>query len=60
MAGKGMVGECECGSSVWGAYPPAECSECEAVDSFIKVPDDEIEEREAENVLAKRTAEEEN
>jgi len=60
MAGKGIVWECECGNIEYGAYPPAECSECEAVDSFIKGPDDEIEEREAENVLAKRTAEEEN
>lgn len=59
MAGKGFVWECECGNIEYGSYPPSECSECQAVDSFIKVPEDEIEEREAENVLAKRPAEEE-
>jgi hypothetical protein len=54
MSKKGLVWECGCGNIEYGQYPPEECSRCEAVDSFIKVPEDEIEEREAENVLAKR------
>lgn len=58
MAKKGQVWECECGNIEYGAYPPEECSQCDALDSFIKVPEDEIEEREAENVLAKSKGEE--
>jgi hypothetical protein len=58
MVHKGFVWECECGNIEYGEYPPQECSECEAIDSFIKVPEDLVEEREAENVLSLKSEEE--
>jgi len=59
MASKGFVWECECGNIEYGPYPPEECSQCAALDSFIKVPEDEVAEREEENVLANRPVGEE-
>lgn len=44
--------ECECGRIDYGEYPPEECSECQAVGLFTKVPDDLREKKEAENVLS--------
>lgn len=52
--GKEFAWECECGNIEYGPYPPEECSVCAAIDSFLKVPEEELEEREAENVLSKR------
>ncbi|MBU0907603.1 MAG: hypothetical protein KKD18_05270 [Nanoarchaeota archaeon] len=54
MAKKGLAWECECGNIEFGTYPPEECTQCQAIDSFIKVPEDELEDRLAENVLANR------
>ena len=48
----GFVWECECGNIEYGQYPPQECKKCDAPDSFVKVPEEEVEEREAENVLS--------
>lgn len=59
MKRKDSVWECECGSIAYGLYPPQECPQCQAIDSFIKVPEDEIEEKEAENVLSMKPAEDE-
>lgn len=55
---KGFAWECECGHIEFGNYPPEECSQCQGIDSFLKVPEDEIEDRVAENVLAQRPEEE--
>ncbi len=51
MAKSGFVWECECGHIDYGEYPPQECPDCSAIESFAKVPEDKIEELEAENVL---------
>lgn len=58
MAKKGFAWECECGKIEYGLYPPAECVECQGIDSYTKIPDDELEEREAEEVLSMRPEEE--
>lgn len=58
MAGKGLVWKCECGGIEYGTYPPEECPQCQGLDSFIKVPEDEIEVSVEENVLAQRPEEE--
>ena len=47
--------ECECGNIEYGQYPPQECSHCKAIDSFLKVPEEMVEEREAENVLSSKS-----
>lgn len=55
----GFVWECECGNIEYGQYPPEECKQCEALDSFIKVPEDEVEERVEGSVLSLKPGEEE-
>jgi len=59
MVGKGFVWECECGNIEYGTYPPEECSTCQGLDCFIKIPEDEVEERVEVSVLAQRPEEEE-
>lgn len=49
----GFMWECECGHIAYGAYPPRECEECDAIESFSKVPEDQVEERELEDVLSR-------
>lgn len=52
--------ECECGKISYGAYPPRECTKCKAIESYTKVPDEFVEERELEDVLSRsREGEEE-
>lgn len=58
MAKDAFMWECECGYTDFGQYPPEECPDCQGLDSFLKVPDDQVEERQAEKVL-KVTKEEE-
>lgn len=45
--------ECKCGYTEYGAHPPDDCPECLRVGKFEKVPEELIEEREAERVLSK-------
>lgn len=52
MAISGFMWECDCGRVDYGEYPPQECSKCNGIDSFLKVPEDLIEEREAKAVLS--------
>jgi len=52
MQNLGLMWECECGNIDYGEYPPTECNKCEAMDSFMKVPEEQMEERKAESVLA--------
>ncbi len=58
MTKKGFVWECECGNIEYGVNPPEECSACEAIESFTKVPDELAEEKEEKSILSKRTLEE--
>ncbi|MBU0761135.1 MAG: hypothetical protein KJ600_04290 [Nanoarchaeota archaeon] len=58
MSKDGFMWECECGNVEYGQYPPQECEECQAIESFAKVPEDMIEKKEAENVLAMQPEEE--
>lgn len=47
------VWECECGNVEYGLFPPKECGECLALNSYIKLAEDDIEEAEERNVIAK-------
>ncbi|MBU0467251.1 MAG: hypothetical protein KJ718_03750 [Nanoarchaeota archaeon] len=58
MTSKGFVWECECGNIEYGQYPPQECSGCQAIESFIKVPEEMVEEKVKENVLSLKPGEE--
>ncbi|MFH1422268.1 MAG: hypothetical protein ABIH42_06100 [Planctomycetota bacterium] len=59
MKKSGFMWECECGNIEYGEYPPKECGRCKGIESFLKVPEDLVEEREAENVLALQPEEDE-
>ncbi|MFH1290149.1 MAG: hypothetical protein ABIH92_01955 [Nanoarchaeota archaeon] len=54
----GNMWECECGNVDYGEYPPQECAECQAIDSFVRVPEDLVEERKEESVLSLKPEEE--
>jgi len=58
MVSKGLVWECECGNIEYGQWPPQECSQCDGMDCFLKIPEDEVEDKVAGNVLALRPEEE--
>ena len=58
MVESGFVWQCECGHIEYGEYPPEECHGCSALDSFLKVPEDEIQERVEGNVLSLKSEEE--
>ena len=51
---EGSVWECECGNIEYGLYPPKECAECESLNSYMKVPDEEVEEAEERHVIKKQ------
>ncbi len=51
--------ECECGNTEYGENPPLRCRECSLVGSFLKLSDEEAEEREAENILSAKGGEDE-
>lgn len=38
------VWECECGTFEYAKFPPNECNDCGAEDSFVEVPEDKLEE----------------
>ena len=42
----GFMWECECGNIEYGEYSPEDCKKCDAVNSFTRVPEDQIEEKE--------------
>lgn len=51
---EGFVWECECGNIEYGLYPPKECKECESFNSYMKVPDEAVEEKEEQHVIKKQ------
>ena len=51
---KGSMWECGCSHIEYGKMPPQECPECASLGSFVLVPEEEIEEREAEKILSTR------
>ena len=59
MKEKGFVWECECGNIEYGIYPPRECSTCNVIDGFVKVPEEMVEEKEAEAALSAQQEEDE-
>ncbi|MEK6855204.1 MAG: hypothetical protein AABX73_03195 [Nanoarchaeota archaeon] len=46
MAYAGFIWECSCGHIEYGEYAPEECAQCNKIDTFIKLPEEFIEERE--------------
>lgn len=48
MTDAGFAWECDCGAMEYGEYPPQECPKCNALDSFAKLPEDMVKEREEE------------
>jgi len=46
------VWQCKCGYIVYGEFPPEDCPKCLRVNKFKKIPEDYIEEAEAEKILA--------
>ena len=56
MAPDGFLWECECGHVEYGKNPPAECGECLSIDSFMKVPDELVAEREEHAILSNKIA----
>ena len=46
MSIAGFMWECSCGNTVYGETPPEECDKCNKIDSFIKLPEEIIKERE--------------
>lgn len=42
----GFMWECECGHIEYGENPPEECPKCYKIDSFTKLPEEIVEERE--------------
>jgi hypothetical protein len=56
MAGRVPVWECECGAFEYAKFPPEECSDCNAGNSFIEVPEDKLEDLKGdieENLMGK-------
>lgn len=45
MANNGFMWECSCGNVVYGDEEPEECEKCGKLDSFIKMPEEIVEER---------------
>lgn len=46
MSIAGFMWECSCGNMAYGETPPEECSKCNKIDSFIKLPEEIVKERE--------------
>ncbi len=44
----GFMWQCECGQIEYGEIPPEECSKCHKINSFTKLPEEIIGEREKE------------
>ena len=51
---KGLAWECTCGHIEYEKFPPEDCQKCLRVGEFAKLPEDELEEREAEAVLSSK------
>jgi len=47
------VWECSCGHVEYGDLPPVECLKCFAIESFVQLPEELIEEREKDNSVEK-------
>jgi len=46
------VWQCKCGNIDYGEFPPEDCSKCLRVNKFKKIPEDQIEDAEAEEILS--------
>lgn len=42
---------CECGAIAYGKLPPAECTRCDTVNSFVEADEDELDELAGENLM---------
>lgn len=45
MSYAGFRWECECGHTAYGEEAPEECPKCNKIDSFIKLPEEIVDER---------------
>ncbi len=45
MTDAGYAWECECGYIEYGEDSPEECPKCHAIDSFLKIPEEIVDER---------------
>ena len=45
MSYAGYVWECECGHIEYGDIAPDECPKCHRIDSFVKLPEEIVDER---------------
>lgn len=45
MSYAGFMWECECGNIEYGETPPEECKKCHRLNSFIKLPEEIVDER---------------
>lgn len=52
-----MMWECECGHIDYGEVPPQDCQKCLRIDSFSKVPEDQISEKGEEKILSEQIEE---
>ena len=52
MKNSGFVWECKCGNIAYGTTPPEECEKCDSLGKFVRIPEDMVEEKEAEAILS--------
>jgi len=50
MGYAGYVWECECGHTEYGSDAPEECIKCYKIESFVKLPEEIVGEREQDNI----------
>jgi len=50
MGYAGYVWECECGHTEYGNNASEECKKCGRINSFVKLPEEIIDEREQDNI----------
>ena len=55
----GFAWECGCGNIEYSEEIPEECEKCLEIGSFIKIPEDLLEEKLEENILASKRGDEE-
>ncbi|MBS3088296.1 hypothetical protein J4402_00795 [Candidatus Pacearchaeota archaeon] len=53
-----FVWQCKCGNIEYGEFPPEDCPKCLRLNKFKKIPEDQIEDAEAEEILSKMEGEE--
>ena len=53
-----FVWQCKSGNIEYGEFPPEDCPKCLRLNKFKKIPEDQIEDAEAEEILPKMEGEE--